>query len=231
MIVEKIPSLALPRYHSSSTQIPSHVPLPKFCLILHFLCALILKAGICELVRIIDLKLLEPLHHPESIACLRVFVPIGHPDAACWEGKDGENIKAFVPWLLLKWEKLLPSGLQNCILNVRCKTYSRDPQGIWLRLRFLKLHLFLFFAISYAASSTFYPVSLLNTSLTHHFHLNPLHRVSPGRTQPKTGTQTPCLCVRGTGTSLAVRVGGHGAPGLYTAIPWRYCRFSARPLQ
>lgn len=90
-------------------------------------------------------------------------------------------------------------------LDVRCNTYSRDPQGIWLRLRFLKLHLFLFFAISYAASSTFYPVSLLNTSLTNHFHLNPLHRVSPGRTQPKTGTQAPYLCVRGTGTSLAVR--------------------------
>lgn len=75
---------------------------------------------------------------PESPCASRTSVP-----SCCLLGREGwAAYKALVPCLLLKWGKLLPSGLQNGFLNVRYNSYSGDVCGIRLRLRFLKFHLF-----------------------------------------------------------------------------------------
>lgn len=75
-----------PTWSYPDTILPRSPPISlcqSFVPILRFLCALVLKVVSCELLHLIVLELLEPLHHLESKTCLRLSVPTGPLDAAC----------------------------------------------------------------------------------------------------------------------------------------------------
>ena len=109
----------------------SHAP------ILQLLCALVLRAVSWEL-HTIALEWLEPLYHPESLTCLRVFVPLGF--LVLWWCLLGRKWWAACKSLgslplVLSEKNYYLQDYKNSFLNVRCDSYSRKPCAIRLRLR------------------------------------------------------------------------------------------------
>lgn len=148
------------------------------------------------------LELRVPLHHPESLKCLRGFVP---PGPACWGGKDDRVSK---PSSLDSWLQWKSCYLQDSIVTFWMWSAihtPRIPRRIRLTLGLhLKLHLvgvlFLFFS---PLLTLFPPLSSVqfpfwSRALTNDFHVTPSHRVTPGRTLPKKDMQAMCIGSFGT---------------------------------